>query len=54
MANYIDADKAIETLEKMKADRLKKSCQKSSLYEANALGYAIAIIKKLPKKVIDD
>lgn len=54
MAEYIEVSKAIETLERMKAERQKKSCQKSSLYEANALGYAIAILKKMPKKTIND
>lgn len=49
MTEYVDVNKAIETLEKLKAEREKKSCQKHSIYEATAIGYAIAVLKKLPR-----
>lgn len=54
MAEYIEVSKAIEILERMKAERQKKSCSKASLDEANAIGYAIAIIKKLPRITLND
>lgn len=46
----VDRNKAIEMLEKMKAEREKRTCSRSSIYEARALGYAIAILKRLPKE----
>ncbi len=45
--NLVDRDKAIEKLNELKAKR-EKSCSMSSVYEVNALNYAIEIIKKLP------
>lgn len=54
MREYVDVEKAIETLQRFKAEREKRNCSRSQIIEAQAFGYAIAILKKLPKKVIDE
>jgi hypothetical protein len=48
MADLIDRDKAIDTLEKIRAEHAKRTCSRKSLQQAQALGYAIAVLKKLP------
>ena len=48
--DLIDRQKAIEALEKIKATRDGKNCSRNAMYEARALGYAIAILKQLPKE----
>jgi len=52
MKKLVDRDKAIEKLNELKAKR-EKSCSMSSVYEVNALNYAIEIIKKLPVENAD-
>lgn len=54
MAEYVNAEKAIETLSKLKAEREKRNCSRSQIIEAQAFGYAIAVIKKLPKVEINE
>lgn len=44
----VDLDKCIEVLEKIKKERAVCNCGRKSIEQANALGYAIAILKKLP------
>lgn len=48
MADLIDRDKAIDTLEKIRSEHAKRTCSRQSLQQAQALGYAIAVLKKLP------
>lgn len=48
MADLIDRDKAISALEKIQAEHAKRTCSRQSLQQAQALGYAIAVLKKLP------
>lgn len=48
MAELIDRNKAIEILEKIKKDKESKTCSRSNIYQAQALGYAIAVLKKIP------
>lgn len=48
--DLIDRKKAIEILEKIKAQKESCNCSRQRLREAQAIGYAIAIIKKLPKE----
>lgn len=50
MPDLIDREKAISTLEKIKAEHAKRTCSRASLQQAQALGYAIAVIRKLPKE----
>lgn len=46
--DLVDREKAIVILEKIKAEHASRTCSRSSLQQAQALGYAIAVIKKLP------
>lgn len=48
MAELIDKNKAIEILEKIKKDKESKTCSRSNIYQAQALGYAIVVLKKIP------
>lgn len=48
MADLVDRDKAIKTLEKIQAEHARRTCSRQSLQQAQALGYAIAVLKKLP------
>lgn len=50
----VDKEKAIEILKKLQAERLKKDCVRNNIYEANALGYAIAILNKLEEYKVED
>jgi hypothetical protein len=50
MADLIDRDKAIEILKKIQAQHARRTCQRSSLQQAAAIGYAIEILRKLPKE----
>ena len=43
----VNCDKAIEILQKMKQEK-ETCCCKHGSYEAIALGYAIAVLQKLP------
>ena len=43
----VNCDKAIEILQKMKQEK-ETCCCKHGIYEAIALGYAIAVLEKLP------
>lgn len=47
--DLIDRQKAIDTLMAIKKEKEKSNCSKQRMREATAIGYAIAIIKKLPK-----
>lgn len=44
----IDRQKAIETIQKMKEEREKRTCQRVNIIQAQALGYVIEVLKKLP------
>ena len=46
--DLIDRNKAIEVLFKIKAEKESCNCSKQRLREATALGYAIAVLKKVP------
>ena len=48
MADLIDRDKAIDTLEKIRAEHAKRTCSRSSLLQAQAIGYAIEVLKRIP------
>lgn len=48
MADLIDRTKAIEILEKIQKEHAQRTCSRASLQQAQALGYAIAVLKKLP------
>lgn len=47
MKDMIDRNKVIEILERMKKDKESKTCSRANIYQAQALGYAIAVIKKI-------
>lgn len=49
MADLIDRAEAIEKLEKIRAEHARRTCSRESLRQADALGYAIAILQKIPK-----
>ena len=49
MGDLIDRDAAIEVLEKIKAEHQRRTCSRESLRQADALGYAIAVLKSVPK-----
>ena len=40
----------IEILKKIQAQHARRTCQRSSLQQAAAIGYAIEILRKLPKE----
>lgn len=48
MKKYIEKEQAIETLRKIQKKRQDCNCGRSAIYEATALGYAIAVLSKLP------
>lgn len=48
MADLIDRDKAISTLEKIRAEHAKRTCSRQSLQQAQAIGYAIAVLRRIP------
>ena len=48
MADLIDSTKAIEVLAKIQKEHAQRTCSRASLQQAQALGYAIAVLKKLP------
>lgn len=43
----IEKEKAISLLKSLQAERKKKTCSRSSIYEAKALGYAIAVLENI-------
>lgn len=45
---YIEREQAIATLRKIQKKRNDCNCGRSAIYEAQALGYAIAVITQLP------
>lgn len=47
MAEYINRDEAIRKLEKIRDSR-KKSCSRQAMVEADAMNYAIEILKRMP------
>lgn len=49
MGDLIDRDVAIEVLAKIKAEHQRRTCSRESLRQADALAYAIAILKQVPK-----
>ena len=49
MGDLIDRDAAIEVLEKIKAEHQRRTCSRESLRQADALAYAIAVLKQVPK-----
>lgn len=51
---YIDREQAIRTLKKIQEKRKNCNCGRSSIYEAQALGYAIAVITQLPTVEINE
>ena len=46
-------DELIRTLESFKAQRLKKSCSRDALNQANAFEIAIQLAKKIRKKHVE-
>lgn len=49
MPELVDREEAIKTLEKIRQEHAKRTCQRTSQQIANAFGYAIEVIKRLPK-----
>ena len=49
MADLIDRAEAIEKLEKIRAEHARRTCSRESIRQADALGYAIAVLQKIPK-----
>lgn len=49
MADLIDRSIAIETLEKIRAEHARRTCSRESMRQADALSYAIEVLKKVPK-----
>lgn len=47
--DLVDREKAIEVLRKIQKERAGCNCGRKSIDQANALGYAIMILKKLPR-----
>lgn len=50
MSDLIDREKAISILEKIRAEHAKRTCSRASLQQAQALGYAIEVVRKLPSE----
>lgn len=50
MADLIDREKAIEVLKKIQKQHADRTCQRSSIIQAQALGYAIEVLRKLPSE----
>lgn len=50
MADLIDRDKAIDLLKKIQEQHAKRTCQRSSILQATAIGYAIEVLRKLPSE----
>ena len=49
MGDLIDRDAAIEVLARIKAEHERRTCSRESLRQADALAYAIAVLKTIPK-----
>ena len=49
MGDLIDRDAAIEVLARIKAEHERRTCSRESLRQADALAYAIAVLKQVPK-----
>ncbi len=49
MGDLIDRDAAIEVLARIKAEHQRRTCSRESLRQADALAYAIAVLKQVPK-----
>lgn len=49
MKDLIDRQEAINVLEKIKAQKENCNCSRQRLREAQAIGYAIAVIKKIKR-----
>ena len=49
MPELVDREEAIKTLEKIRQDHAKRTCQRTSQQIANAFGYAIEVIRRLPE-----
>lgn len=47
--DLIDRQQAIDALSKIKAQKESCNCSRQRLREAQALAYAIAVLKKVPK-----
>lgn len=50
MKDLIDRQKAIAKLEQIKAKKEKCNCSRQTLREAQAIGYAIAVLKQIPNE----
>lgn len=50
MADLINRDKAIQILQRIQEQHAKRTCQRSALLQATAIGYAIEVIRKLPSE----
>ena len=48
MADLIDRTKAIEILEKIQKEHAQRTCSRASLQQAQAFGYAIAVLRRIP------
>lgn len=48
MADLIDRTKAIEILEKIQKEHAQRTCSRVSLQQAQAIGYAIAVLRRIP------
>lgn len=48
MADLINRTKAIEILEKIQKEHAQRTCSRTSLRQAQAIGYAIAVLRKIP------
>lgn len=49
MVDLIDRQEAIAKLEQIQAEHARRQCSRESLRQADALGYAIAVLKRIPK-----
>ena len=49
MPELVDRTEAIKVLEQIRQEHAKRTCQRSSQQIANAFGYAIEVIKRLPE-----
>lgn len=49
MVDLIDRQEAIAKLEQIQAEHARRQCSRESLRQADALSYAIAVLKRIPK-----
>ena len=54
MPELIERDKAIEKLREIQAKHRSRTCSRSALIQADALGYAIEILRQLPAVEINE